>query len=279
MSAQLRMWLAGIRIGATAFRKEPVLGLKRLALPVSYWRTAEFAYAWRQLADLARPGARILDLGSPKDLALIFARYRGCEVVAVDILPEAIALSRRYAAAQGLDGSGPGKVKSEVQDGRRLPYPDAAFEAAFSVSVLEHIPDAGDTAAIRELVRVVKPGGVVVVTTPYDRAYRETFVEHDVYERKQTGSKPVFFERHYDDTTLKRRLLTPAAAKVKNLEYWGERSLPVEALLDRIGPLRSAVSPLEPLLSLSFLRRVDRNGRGRPMAAFFTLLKSRKTPR
>src|SRR5207244_5021399 len=121
-SERLRMWLAGIRIGFACLRKEPVLGVKRLALPVSYWRTTEFAYAWRQLRDLALPGARILDMGSPKDLAAILARDRGCEVVAVDILPEAVALSQRYAIAQGLDGSGPGKVRSEVQDGRRLSY-------------------------------------------------------------------------------------------------------------------------------------------------------------
>ena len=71
----------------------------------------------------------------------------------------------------GDDGK-PHAVPSEVQDGRKLSYPDDSFDAAFSVSVIEHIPDQGDTAAVRELLRVVKPGGVVIITTPYDTAYR-----------------------------------------------------------------------------------------------------------
>jgi len=166
-SERLGVWNAGFRIGLSCLRREPVLGLKRLALPVSYWRAAEFAYVWRQLGH--PPGVRILDLGSPKDLATILARYQGYEVVAVDILPEAVALSERYASAQGLAGVGPGKVRSQVQDGRALDYADASFDAAYCVSVLEHIPGSGDTAAIRELSRVVKPGGLVVVTVRYGK--------------------------------------------------------------------------------------------------------------
>jgi SAM-dependent methyltransferase len=273
MSGRGYMWRSGIRIGLACVRKEPLLGLKRLVLPVSYWRTAEFAYAWRQLRQAAGPKTRMLDLGSPKDLAVAFARDTGCEVVAVDILPEAVELSRRYAYAQGLDGSGPGKVRSEVQDGRRLPYGDASFDAAFSVSVLEHIPDRGDTAALRELVRVVKPGGLVVMTVPYDRQYRESFVQHDVYERKRTGADPVFFERHYDDAALVDRLVGAVDAALVSRELWGERSLRVEMLLDRLGRVRQVLHPVEPLLAIVFLDRVDGDGSGHAMAAFLTLRK------
>src|SRR5256886_11427065 len=56
-----------------------------------------------------------------------------------DILPEAVLLSRRYARGQRLEGQGPGLVHSEVEDGRALSYADASFDAAYSVSVLEHI--------------------------------------------------------------------------------------------------------------------------------------------
>src|SRR5216683_2356027 len=111
----LGIWAAGVGVGLRTLRKEPLLGLKRLALPVSYWRSVEFAYVWRQLRQ--PPGARVLDVGSPKDLAAMLARHRGYEVVATDILPEAVLSSRRYASAQRLEGQGPGRVHSEVQDG------------------------------------------------------------------------------------------------------------------------------------------------------------------
>jgi SAM-dependent methyltransferase len=265
----LAMWTAGLVVSLRTLRKEPVLGLKRLVLPVSYWRATEFAYAWEQLNEPA--GARILDVGSPKDLAAMLARHKGYEVIATDILPEAVLLSRRYAHAQGLDGTGPGRVHSEVQDGRALPYASNSFDAAYSVSVLEHIPERGDSAAIRELIRVVKPGGVVVVTVPYDRVYRETFVKGNVYERKASGTEPIFFERHYDREALADRLLGSQRADVVDFSVWGEGTVRMETVLNRLGPLRTLVSPLEALFSTLLLRQVEPDGPGHPMAAFFTL--------
>ena len=46
-------------------------------------------------------------------------------------------------------------------DGRRLPYEDAKFDGAYLVTVLGEIPD--QDVALRELRRVVKPGGRIVV--------------------------------------------------------------------------------------------------------------------
>lgn len=269
---QLGIWAAGVRIGFSCLAREPMLGIKRILLPVGYWRASEFAYVRGQLSSLPK-GARILDLGSPKDLAAMFARDRGFAVTAIDILPEAIELSERRARAMGIAGAGPGKVLSEVRDGRSLPYADGSFDAAFSVSVLEHIPGEGDSAAVRELVRVVKPGGLIVVTVPYDRTYRETFVERPVYEREQHGTEAVFFERHYDAATLQRRLIGPSGAEPVHVETWGEPSISIEKLLSAAGPLRIPLSPLEAGLSRLFLHPVAPDGAVRPMAAFFTLRK------
>ena len=270
-SGPLEVWTAGLRIGASTLLREPVLGLKRLALPVSYWRAAEFSYVGRQLK--LPPGSRVFDLGSPKDLAIMFARYGGHEVISADIMPEEIELSRRYAGAQGLHGSGPGRVDAELQDGRSLPYPDASFDAAFSVSVLEHIPDQGDGQALRELVRVVKPGGLVAITSPYDRSYRETFVEQEVYERGFQGA-PVFFERHYDPVSLEQRLLSQVGAEVVNLEVWGERGMRVERFMAALGKGRALLSPVEAFLSALFLHPVSEGSSDHPMAVFFTLRKA-----
>jgi SAM-dependent methyltransferase len=267
----LKMWAAGLSLGIRALPHDPVLGLKRIALPITYWRTAEFAYTWRHL-DLA-PGARVLDLGSPKELALLLAKRKRFEVVSTDILPDEVEISDRYCKAHGIEGRGPGRVRAEVQDGRSLTYAPDYFDAAFSVSVLEHIPEDGDSAAIRELVRVVKPGGVVVITTPYDPRYRETFVNEDVYERAQQGSEPVFFERHYDETALRERLLDVEGTCVESLELWGEGRVRVERWMNRLGAGRIPVHPFEAFLSAAFLRRVEPGDGRHPMAVFFTLRK------
>ena len=112
-----------------------------------------------------------------------------------------------------------------MQDARALTYADDSFDAAYSVSVIEHIPDDGDSAAMRELMRFVRPGGVVVVTVPYDRRYRETFVDGPVYERKPLGSEAVFFERHYDRESLTKRLLGQGTAEVVDLLAALQRSV------------------------------------------------------
>ena len=267
----LALWKTGLRTGLSSIKREPVLGLKRLVLPVSYWRTAEFSYVWEQLAPV--PKMRVLDLGSPKELALFLARDVNCEIVAVDILESAVELSRRYAVATGCDGSGPGRVRSEVQDGRALPYEDNSFDAAFSVSVLEHIPDNGDSLALRELVRVVRPGGVIVVTTPFDLQHRDTFVQRTVYERSSERGEPVFFERHYDHETLRVRLLDTPGTRVEDLQLWGERGIGVERLMGRLGRARVLLSPFEALLASGVLRRSNGTGPIKPKAAFFTLRK------
>jgi SAM-dependent methyltransferase len=263
----------GMGQGFRSIRREPVLGLKRILLPVSYWRSVEFAYVWEKLRQ--RPGERVLDLGSPKDLAFFLARHRGLEVVATDILPTTIDLCRRCARAQGMEGGRPGAVSSQVEDGRSLSFPDSSFEAAYSVSVLEHIPGSGDSVAIRELVRVVKPGGLVVLTVPYDAKHRDTYVDRPVYERERTAQdEMVFFERHYDRETLRERLVEPSGARLLDLELWGERLVDGEALLARMGRLRHLVSPVEAFLGRAFLRRIEANDPKGAMAAFLVLEKA-----
>ena len=260
------IWTAGLAIGLATLRREPILGLKRVLLPSSYWRTMEFAYVYRQLRLPA--GAAVLDVGSPKELALILARRRGYAVTATDLLPEPVEVARRYAEAQGISGDGAGRVRTETQDGRHLTYPDNHFDAAFAVSVLEHIPGNGDTEAMREMVRVVKPGGLVVVTTPYDLKYREDSVAGSFSGRP---GEETIWERHYDEDELEKRLLGVDGVQCVDRQLWGEGTLSGEAMLGRMGRLRAFASPAEAAMAAACLRPVRLGDR--PMAVFFTLRK------
>ena len=272
---RLAVWRGGLGIGLRTVLREPVLGAKRLVLPVSYWRTAEFAFVLDALEVPAN--ASILDLGSPKDLAILLARRNGGRVAALDILEEAVTLSRRYALAQGLEGDGPGRVDSRVADGRALPFPDESFDAAFSVSVLEHIPDGGDTDAIREMARTLRPGGTLAITVPFAQVTYDTFVKGRAYERESVEGAPVFFERHYDHESLRKRLLEPSALTVERLEFWGEPRFRWESLLGRSRAMRTLLSPLEPAMSIMHLDAVPQAS-PRAMAAFALLRKPGARP-
>jgi len=62
----------------------------------------------------------------------------------------------------GARDANPG-VEYDVYDGRRLPYDDAGFDAAFAVCVLHHVPPPQWPGFAAELRRVVRPGGLVAV--------------------------------------------------------------------------------------------------------------------
>jgi SAM-dependent methyltransferase len=105
-----------------------------------------------------RPGMRLLDFGcGPGSITIGLAHaVAPGDVVGVDIAPQQVAAARALAAAARVPN-----LRLMVGSVYDLPFPDATFDAAFSRSVLEHL--AEPLAALREVRRVLKPGGVLGV--------------------------------------------------------------------------------------------------------------------
>jgi SAM-dependent methyltransferase len=115
-----------------------------------------------------QPGERVLDLGCGFGRHAFESLRRGAHVVACDFsLAELKDVKGMFGAivteeAASLPEGAGGAVANG--DATRLPFADASFDRIIASEVLEHIPD--DTAAFRELARVLKPGGVLAVTVP-----------------------------------------------------------------------------------------------------------------
>jgi len=118
------------------------------------------AFARRALDHLdLHPGARLIDVAAGAGGAALIAGGRSTEVTAVDASP---GMAARIAARARDAGIG-SRVHAKVMDGTALTLPDDGFDAALSVFgvVLFANADLG----MREIVRVLKPGGHGAIAT------------------------------------------------------------------------------------------------------------------
>jgi len=113
-----------------------------------------------------RPGAVILDAGCGTGRHACEAyRWNGVGVVAVDMNLDDLRKATYTLYSMDDDGAGKGSFwGTSVADITALPFEDDFFDVVLCSEVLEHIPD--NRGAIRELVRVLKPGKDMVVTVP-----------------------------------------------------------------------------------------------------------------
>jgi len=114
------------------------------------------------LGDVA--GKDVLEAGSGSGVLSLELARRGARVVLLDRSPAALELSRRVFAAASLPG------RFVEGDAFRMPFPDSTFDAAWNFGVLEHYGRREAAAALAEMARVARPGGLVVVGVPFARA-------------------------------------------------------------------------------------------------------------
>jgi SAM-dependent methyltransferase len=120
------------------------------------WRTAANSAAY--LLPYLSSGQTLLDVGCgpgtiTADLAAIVAPGR---VTAMELTDAALELARAEIGRRGLD-----TVDFAVGDVQRLDVPDGSFDVVHAHQVLQHVGDP--VAALREMRRVTRPGGIVAV--------------------------------------------------------------------------------------------------------------------
>jgi SAM-dependent methyltransferase len=133
----------------------------------------------------------ILDAGCGLARWVIYLRQRGYRVFGVDQAHAALV------QAAGFD-SGPAPLFTG--DTLSLPVRDQALGGIISLGVVEHVP-SGPVPALRELRRVLKPGGVALVAVPYNNPLRRCLINHlrrlRDWQKRRAGLKLDFAEYRF----------------------------------------------------------------------------------
>jgi SAM-dependent methyltransferase len=273
---ELDLYLYGVRVGLALARAGRFnRAVRYLIQPVPYWRSLEYRLVWD--AARFRSFDRVLDVGSPKLLSLFLAERVGAEVHSTDLEPYFLD---EYTYLRRVRHLSPGRFHVETADGRALPYADGAFTKVYAISVVEHIPEAGDGECLREIARVLAPGGSCFLTVPFWPTSRDVYRKPNFYwagsvgEAKRQGDA-VFFQRRYSAGDLDRRLIEPSGLQVTRRLYVGERLMVRNRQREFSERLPVVSSPIHPLLSrLVHTRPTERwQELEKPLCAFLQLTK------
>lgn len=137
---------------------------------------------------LSGGGKRILESGCGSGRWMAFFERLGHRAVGVDDSAGPLRLAHSRDAAMRL-------VRGDAVD---CPFASASFDAVFSSYVAEHFPD-GPARLFREIHRMLKPGGLLIVTVPYDNAFRRLFTHRVLqlyYFVARLRGRPLTFTEH-----------------------------------------------------------------------------------
>jgi SAM-dependent methyltransferase len=218
------------------------------------------------------PGDRVLDLGCGAGRHAFECYRRGANVVALDRNPEEITEVRKWFLAMAEAGEAPPGATATAMEGDALalPFEDGGFDKIIISEVMEHIPD--DKGVLAEMVRVLRPGGLIAVTVPRWLPEQICWALSDAYHEVEGGHIRIY---RGDELLEKMRGagLQPYAthhAHALHAPYWwlkcavgvdNDQSLPVKLyhqllvwdIVKRPMVTRLAEAALDPLIGKSFV--------------------------
>ncbi len=160
-----------------------------------WWFVARRDIIFRILKRIVKKESKILDIGCSNGVLLKSLEHQGyANIYGVDINNSAI----NYCITTGLK-------TAFCMDGAHLNFSDNEFDIIIASDVLEHIDN--DKSALKEWLRVLKPGGKLIVFVP---AFNFLWSNHDILNQHyRRYSKKVFV-----------KTVTQAGFEIKKVSYW-----------------------------------------------------------
>ncbi len=157
------------------------------------------------------PSALVLDVGCGTGRHLLeLSRLRG-SFVGLDMSREDLRKMRYLVHLTAKERPVVATIGAVQGDGERLPFADGLFDCVICTETLEHVPD--DRVVARELVRVLRPGGVLCVSVPAERSERLLWKLSSEYRNTPGGHVRIY---RRDDIS---RLLDESGARPFAMDF------------------------------------------------------------
>jgi hypothetical protein len=234
----------GIHVAKRLQKTNPRIAKPLFTIPVDTTRFFEFDYTWRALNSLESNANQFLDVSSPflfsfrvaetfLKSSVLMINPDTKDLRSVKKLRDCLHMPRLILKERTIQ---------DFKDGQ-----ESLYDAIWSLSVVEHISGAkiNDSSSLQIMWSLLKPGGLLILTVPTDKTYWEEFRSSDVYgQNTQIENEPVFFQRFYDESSIRNRLIEPLGVEPETIEWFGTKQAGVfhkmiENRLSNLRPLSS----------------------------------------
>jgi len=134
---------------------------------------------------------RVLDAGGTASLFSCYLASQGAEVHSVDLNQALVAAGQEIATRMQWN------LKPACMDMTALEFPDDFFDHAYSICVFEHLDHAQRQRALKEIARVLKPGGILSITFDYGAPGVHLAGRGHDYDEKNLIRTPEDVDRHF----------------------------------------------------------------------------------
>ncbi len=146
------------------YGKQHEVGTREFFDAVERHRYAEYAPWMPEVMGFDKfAGMRLLEIGCGMGTDLLQFARGGARVTGTDLTPRSIEISRQHLTIYGESGD------FAIADCETLPFANESFDVVYSNGVLHHTPDTA--GAVREIHRVLRPGGQVRVMLYHRRSF------------------------------------------------------------------------------------------------------------
>lgn len=192
----------------------------------------DFAYPYCE-------GKRVLDVACGVGYGSHYLAKTAREVAGAEIDPESVAYAKGHYAAPN--------IKFFEMDATRLQFEDNAFDVVCSFETIEHLSDIG--AYLSEVVRVIKPGGLYIVSTPQVKT--TTMKPDNPFHTIEFsfGDFKMLLAQYFDDLDFygQRRIQSPLHAFLQKLDFLNLRSRLVPKAIVKQAAKALGTTPIDEL--------------------------------